>query len=247
MTFNVRGSSGYAIYLRDRTTQATELVSRPDDSDAAAFSNDFAESAISPSGDCVAFSGTFTGLGDGFDSTDFEAVHMRALRSDCPARSLNPSGGGPAVRNDGGRDDPPRSTGGGGTNVPPKPPVLSALRVTPNRFWVFGGIRPGTQIRYSLTRAAKVTLLVDRLTPGRIKGHRCRTHLKHGKGCTIAKRIGSFRQNGRAGKNTFVFAGQVARRNLPRGHYRLTAVPAGGKGATTRFAVITAPQVEGEG
>jgi hypothetical protein len=245
--FNVRQRDGFAAYLRDRGAGTTEVVSRSDASDAPALSDDFATVAISPNGNCAAFSGTFTGLGDGFDSHDFEAVHTRALRSDCPARPLNPSGGGPADRNDGGRDDPPRHSGDGGTKVPPKPPVLSALRVSPNRFWVFGPIRSGTEIQYRLTRASKVTLLVDRLSTGHVKGHRCLAHQRRGKRCTIAKRIGSFRQNGRAGKNKFTFSGLIARKRLARGHYRLTAVPAGGRGDNARFAVITAPQVEGEG
>jgi hypothetical protein len=247
VAFNVRERDGFAVYLRDRSAGTTEVVSRSDASDAPAISDDFATAAISPNGDCAAFSGTFAGLGDGFDSPDFEAVHTRALRSDCPARQPNPSGGGPAGRNDGGRDDPPRNSGDGGTKVSSTPPILSALRVTPNRFWVFGPIRSGTEIQYRLTRASKVTLVVERLSTGRVKGHRCLAHQRRGKRCTIAKRIGSFRQNGRSGKNKFTFSGLIARKKLARGHYRLTAVPARGRGDNARFAVITAPQVEGEG
>jgi hypothetical protein len=242
VTFFVRGSSGYAVYLRDRDTQTTELVSRPSGSDEPAFSQTFAESAIAPNGDCVAFSGAFTGLGDGFDSVDFEAVHMRALRSDCPARPLNPSGGGPAARDDGGRDDPPRNSGNGGTTVPPKPPILSALRFAPSHFWV-RGFRSGTQVTYRLTRAAKVTFRIDRLISGRVKGHRCLTGPKRGKRCQIVKRVASFRKNGRAGANKFVFAGNVGRTTLRRGSYRLTATPDGGRADTSRFAVVIAPQV----
>ena len=195
------------------------LVSMSDDSGAVlgyatASSHNFSEQATSLDEDCVAGS---------------EAVHMRALRSDCPARPLNPSGGGPAARDDGGRDDPPRNVGFGGTTpLPPKPSVLKALRLERSHFWVNGPIENGTRISYRLTERAKVTFIVDRLTTGGV----------------AVNRVGSFRKNGRAGTNEIKVAGTLGLKELPRGHYRLVAIPDRGRGGTARFEVIPAPQIQ---
>jgi Tol biopolymer transport system component len=137
----------HEVFVRDVPSQTTELVSRADGVDGVPGDSDDAEiSSITPSGDCVAFDGRFTNLGDGFASRDFGAVHMRALRGACPRP---------------GRGDPPPPP----PPPPPGPPVLSKLKASPARFRV-AGRRHGTTISYRLSRGARVTLRFDRIVKG---------------------------------------------------------------------------------
>jgi hypothetical protein len=225
------------VFVRDTRAGATELASRADGIDGAAADGEFSEtSAITPSGDCVAFDGDFTNLGDGFDSADASAVHMRVLRGQCPVPPASgPGGGGPG----GGGGGP--GGGGPGGGGPAHAAVLSKLTVAPARFWV-SGFRHGTTIRYRLSRAARVTLRFERLVSGHRRGGHCVSG-GHGRHCTLTRSAGTVSVHGAAGANRLRFAGTLHGRRLPRGSYRLVATPAGGHARTVRAHVIRAPQV----
>jgi hypothetical protein len=168
-----------------------------------------------------------TNLGDGFASTDFNAVHLRVLRSECP--KPQPAGGGGA------------SGGGGGAQAAAAAARLSRLAIKPKRLHV-GGRTGGARITFALDRAARVTLRFDRLLKGRIVKRRCRTTAKHGKRCTLARRAGTLTIRARKGANAIEFSGKLGRRALALGSFRLTATPAGGAARTTTFAVVPAPK-----
>ena len=84
--------SNVGAYVRDRTEQTTTLVSRADGLGGAAADADVDAASISGSGDCVAFSGRFANLGDGFGSPDFRSVHLRTLSGECPGADAVPPG-----------------------------------------------------------------------------------------------------------------------------------------------------------
>ena len=198
----------HGVYVRDRSTQTTELVSRADGPDGApAFDLSDSDTAISPDGNCVAFDGDFTGLGDGLSSADFGAVHLRTVGSDCPNRPAPPRP--PA---------PPGPVPHPGT-PPAAKPKLSRLSVSPSRFWT-AGKRRGTTVRYTLSKKAKVTVRIDL-----VRGHR-------------VKRIGTVTLSGRSGANRWKFTGKIKGKTLARASYRLTAKPASGAGHSARFKVI---------
>ncbi len=222
------------VYVRDRRAQTTTLASRADGpggapADAGAF-----VSSISASGDCVAFAGAFTNLGDGFASADFDSVHLRTLRDTCPGDpSLPPAGGG------GGAGGPSTTT----TTTTTKhaaPPVLSALSLSPSRFHV-GGTHGGTTVRFTLSAAARVTLRVQRLTTGHRHGSRCTTR-GHGKACALIATVGSLTVSGRRSANRVRFSGRLKGHALKLGRYRVTATPAHGRARTATFTVVPAPR-----
>lgn len=235
-------------YLRDLTSQTTELISRANGPGGApADSQRVAPVSLSASGDCAVFMVQAGNLGDGFPSPDFDAVRMRVLRGTCgPA---DPSSGGgdppPGPPLDPGTVDPPIPPPGDG-KVPPKkttpPPVLRSLAVRPSRFHV-GGRGGGTKITFRLDRTADVTLRFERLTSGHLSHGRCRTTVRRGKRCTNVRRAGTLTLRRRpAGTVTVRFSGRMGAHALARGRYRLTATPRGGKPAgSRRLSVVKAP------
>ena len=222
--------SDFEAFVRDRHDQTTTPVSRANGAGGALADADTLGSSISPSGDCVAFAGAFTNIGDGFASSDFSSVHLRTLRSSCPG--AEPTG------------TPGTGTGPGTTGHPGSatPPALSALTLSPRRFRLHGN-KPTTTIRYTLSRAARVTLRFERLTKGHRKGKRCIAK-GHGKPCTIARTVGALTITGHPGRNQLRFAGKLNRKALPVGGYRLTATPARGHSRATTFTVLAAPRTK---
>ncbi len=217
--------------MRDRRDQTTTPVSRADGAGGALGDADTLGSSISPSGDCVAFAGAFTNIGDGFASSDFSSVHLRTLRNSCPG--AEPTGTP-------GTGTGPGTTGHPGSTTPP--PALSALTLSPRRFRLRGN-KPTTTIRFTLSRAARVTLRFERLTAGHRKGKRC-VAKGHGKPCTIARTVGALTITGHPGRNQLRFAGKLNRRALLVGGYRLTATPARGHSRTTTFTVLAASKTK---
>ena len=221
-------TSTIEVFLRDLSQQRTELVSRADGAAGASADGRSDFMAIDAAGGCVAFSSASTNLGDGFGSFDFDAIHLRAVRGDCPPPEAAPPGGtGPG--------------GGGGARLAAPPAVLRRLAVRPRRFHV-GGRRGGTRIAFTLDKAARVTLAFDRLKRGHRAKGRCRARARRGRRCTIATRVGAFTVAGSQGANSVAFSGRLGRRALPRGDYRLTATPVGGRAQTTGFGVVPAPR-----
>jgi hypothetical protein len=136
-------------------------------------------------------------------------------------------------------------------------PVLSGLKLSPNRFSLAGQrvhghcVKPTAKnkrrpactrqvtlsIRYTLNAATTVRFRIDGSLPGRKVAGRCVTptskNSKHKK-CT--RRItlpGSIAQAGKAGTNSLVLA-----RKLGPGSYTLTATPTGGVPQRFTFKIV---------
>ena len=226
--------SDFEAFVRDRHDQTTTPVSRADGAGGALGDADTLGSSISASGDCIAFAGPFTNIGDGFASSDFSSVHLRTLRNTCPGAEPT---GGPGTGTGTGT-----GTGGHPVSTTP-PPALSALTLSPKRFRLRGK-KTVTTIRYTLSQAARVTLRFERLATGHRRGKRC-VASGHGKPCTIATTIGTLTINGRPGRNQLRFAGRLNSKALPVGGYRLTATPARGRPRATTFTVLAVRKANG--
>ncbi len=139
---------------------------------------------------------------------------------------------------------------------PPSPPakavlgILGHLRISPSSFFAAPSGASiskaskkakksyGTSVSYSDSQAATTTFTVLSEISGRKQGKSCAKPSKankHGKSCTILKAIGSFAHTDTVGANKFHFSGRLGGKQLPKGSYKLQAVPhnAAGNGAAT--------------
>lgn len=103
----------------------------------------------------------------------------------------------------------------------------------------------GTTFRFSLDRAATVTITIRRSTVGRRSGKRCvapTKKLAHHKRCTLLVRSGALTRHGKPASNSVAFTGRVGRRALKPGRYIATFVAtAGGKASAAkvlRFKIV---------
>jgi hypothetical protein len=127
--------------------------------------------------------------------------------------------------------------GAGGANPPPPDttkPKLTKLRLSAKRFRIgrklasASAVKTGTNVRYTLSEAATVTLSFERVTRGRKVGKRCvkaKRSNRRRKGCTryIAVKPALKFANQAAGQRSIHFEGRLSRRKtLKPGVYRLT-------------------------
>jgi hypothetical protein len=121
----------------------------------------------------------------------------------------------------------------------PPAPRLTKLSVKPKRFRTTGR-KPGTTIRFTLSRAAMVTLRFDRVLPGHRKAKRCvKGKPRRGqRKCTRFVRRGSLAVKGKKGANAKRFLGRLKGKRLAPGAYRLTAKPAGGTARSVPLTVL---------
>lgn len=125
----------------------------------------------------------------------------------------------------------------GGGNPPPKDttkPKLTKLRLSAKRFRIgrklasASAVKTGTNVRYTLSEAATVTLSVERVSRGRKVGKRCvkaKRSNRRRKGCTryAAVKPALKFANQAAGQRTIHFEGRLSRRKTLRpGVHRLT-------------------------
>jgi PKD repeat protein len=85
----------------------------------------------------------------------------------------------------------------------------------------------GTTFRFSLDRAATVTITITRSAVGRRTGKRCvkpTKRLAHNKRCRLVVRSGVLTRHGKAGANSVAFTGRVGRKPLKSGPYVATFV-----------------------
>jgi hypothetical protein len=90
----------------------------------------------------------------------------------------------------------------------------------------------GSEFRFALSRAASVSIAIDRRSPGRRVGRRCRPpsrRLARRPRCSRWVRKGTLTRSGAAGANRVPFSGRLGRRALTPGAYRavLTATADG--------------------
>jgi hypothetical protein len=119
---------------------------------------------------------------------------------------------------------------GGGTTTTPRP-VLAALKLTPSAFRPVSGKHRkgrGTKLSWTDTLAATTTFTVQRRVTTRKKGRKTVVRW-----VTVA---GSLNHTDKAGKNTMSWSGQLKKKALKAGTYRLRA------SATTK-AGVRGPQV----
>jgi hypothetical protein len=142
---------------------------------------------------------------------------------------------------------------GHSTTCPPAPsplapkPVagaISALTISPSAFFAAPSGATiskakrhyGTKVSYRNSQASITTFTVLRQSTGRKQGKSCRKPSKgnrHGRRCTLSVALGSFSHNDQMGTNSLHFSGRLKGRKLPKGAYKLQAVPhnAAGNGA----------------
>jgi Domain of unknown function (DUF4394) len=164
--------------------------------------------------------------------------------------------------------EPPAPPAPPPTPPPPTPlaadtvvPSMSDFALVPNRFRVASQATPvdagvaqrrhraprGSRLRFTLSEAADVRVLIERALPGRRVGRRCKPPTRKLRGrrrCTRFKRVGTLRRSNRpAGRNEFPFSGRIGRRALAPGGYRarITATdPAGNRSRARRgrFTIV---------
>ncbi|MGD0198262.1 MAG: fibronectin type III domain-containing protein [Solirubrobacteraceae bacterium] len=126
------------------------------------------------------------------------------------------------------------------------PPVLSALKVSLISFFAAtsggptsAGHGSGTDISYSDSVAASVTVSVVRATPGFKHGTACLTHAAAGRHCTSFFLVGSFSHQDTAGPNKIHFSGRMNGHALAGGVYqlRLSATANGLTSATVKVPI----------
>ncbi len=92
--------------------------------------------------------------------------------------------------------------------------------------------KAGAIVTYTDSLAATTAFTVQRAVAGRQQGHTCarasRGNRKHRR-CTRYVNVGAFQHLDAAGANSFRFSGRVHGKRLPRGQYRLHAVPRAGR------------------
>jgi hypothetical protein len=137
-----------------------------------------------------------------------------------------------------------------GPVVKPAAPVLGALRLAPSAFKAgrTGGTLPakatrgvGARLRFTLTKAATVTLTVRRVTVGVRSGKRClaRRAGRRGKACSIETKVGrAVTVKAKQGTTTLRFSGRVGGRRLAAGRYVLLAQPTGGAARRAGFRIV---------
>jgi hypothetical protein len=105
----------------------------------------------------------------------------------------------------------------------------------------------GTTIKYKLSRAASVTILVQRVRSGRRSGTKCvkaTAKLKRRKPCTRYVSVATLKRVHKSGGSKKVpFSGRAGRKALAAGSYRLRAVASAGAGTTSavrtaRFKIV---------
>jgi hypothetical protein len=128
-------------------------------------------------------------------------------------------------------------------------PRLGAPKLSPASFRAAGKHvhgTTGTTVAYSDTRPSRTTFTVLRAEAGVQRNGRCVTPPRHGgakpgRACTRYVAVGSFTHLDLAGRNHFHFSGQVARRRLNPGAYRLQATPrvsrVNGKTGSAAFSI----------
>ena len=113
-------------------------------------------------------------------------------------------------------------------------PVLTAFRFNPVAFKA----KAGSRIRFTLSEAASVRVVIARSATGRRVGGKCKAPSKGNRKrpkCTRFVRVGSLKLAGKLGTNSSKFSGRVGGHRLAAGRYRAIAT------ATDSAAQVSAP------
>jgi hypothetical protein len=219
----ILGQLFFQSFRRDLAANTTALVSRAAGPDGAPADTGVAV-GITSDGACVSFDASGGLLGDVPGAEDFDQVYMRTFAADCGRPQTPPP--------------PARDT---------TAPVLRRVSLTHTKFRVARAatsigakrhtkLHRGTQLRFTSSEAAKLTLLIQRAGPGRKlrKGHKsiCKpvhSRPKH-KACTAYRRTATLTRNIKVGRGQVALSGRIGRRRMAPGHYRLTLTATDGAG-----------------
>lgn len=94
-------------------------------------------------------------------------------------------------------------------------------------------LKKGAELQFTLSAAAKVKVVTERLLPGRLKGTKCKAGLKKGKKCTATKVLDTREVSLSAGAAKV----SVPKSKLRQGKVRFTVTPAGGSSQTLAATV----------
>jgi hypothetical protein len=141
--------------------------------------------------------------------------------------------------------------GGSGAELP----VIDSLSLLRDRFAVGSSATAlsarrrrstprGTEFRYTLNKAATVTIRVERVLAGRKVGRKCLAATRRRRfkpRCTRFSLAGTLTRRAQAGSNKTVFSGRIGRRTLGLGTYRAvaTAIDAAGAKSASRHVFFT--------
>ena len=106
--------------------------------------------------------------------------------------------------------------------ITPPPPRISHLRITV----VHGKLR----IRLKLSQAARLTVVIAKLVPGRLLHKRCRVGARRGRHCFASRRKDKLRLHAKAGSDRF----KLHMRALAPGRYEVTVTAAAASGARSQ-------------
>jgi hypothetical protein len=97
-------------------------------------------------------------------------------------------------------------------------------------------VKRGTRIRYTLSEAATLQIVIERAAEGRRAKGRCRKPTKNRKGkrCTRYLRVGVLRASEAAGKQGTSFSGRIGRRALGPARYRARLSATDAEGARSQ-------------
>ncbi len=147
-----------------------------------------------------------------------------------------------------GEADPASAGGGGGGGAGGAPAVTgldlarAAFRAAGRGGSVRAAAKVGTKVGYTLSAAGTVGFTVERRGAGRKAGGKCRKRTRANAGrkrCDLRLK-GSFKHQGAAGANSFVFTGRLKGRKLKPGRYNLVAKPGGvgAKASRAKFRIV---------
>lgn len=165
----------------------------------------------------------------------YDPFQSACATAGCFSDSLHPNDTGYGLIFDAFRD-------AAASSVAPPPPTatlatISAL-VESKRAFVpsHRRFKGGTVFSLRLDEPAKLAVAIERLTTGRLVGHRCRPVRPHRAGkprCTRTIPVGKLTEPGHAGRNTLFFDGRVHRRALAPGRYLATVSARNSAGTST--------------
>jgi hypothetical protein len=217
------------VYRRDLAAGTTRLVSRGLGPNGAPAPDGGTLAGLTADGACVAFIAHDSLVNPGPGVGDFPNAYMRAFAADC------------------GR--PPAHTGAARDSTAP---VLRSVSLSRTRFRVAKGatviaakkkkskIGRGTTLRFTSSEAAKLTIRVERMLPGRKSGKGrkrvckpVRHKVRRGR-CTAFRRTATLTRSIKTGPGRIALTGRIGKRRMAAGRYRLTLTARDAAGNSSR-------------
>jgi len=104
----------------------------------------------------------------------------------------------------------------------------------------------GTTIRFTLSKAAKVSIAIAKRTNGRRSGSKCvrsTRKLRKRKKCVRVQTTGTLTRNSKQGASTLLFSGRIGKRSLKPGSYQAAlkatdSARRSSKTITLRFTIV---------